>query len=354
MLRLSLSVSTRDGQGAETLTPRRSQHDLPNWKTCLRLTLVAMCLFVAGCTPAPPDSVAEVWGRKGLDDGRFIKPRAIDIDAQDRLHIVDMTSRIQVFDRQGQLQTFWKTPECHNGKPCGITVLRDGRIAVPDTHYFRVLFYTPEGELLSEQTIGGKNGRGEGEFGFLTDVAEDSQGNLYVSEYGDFDRIQKFSPAGKYLCSLGSHGTETSEFLRPQGLAIDDQDRLWVADACNHRIQVFSTATEPPTFEFSFGGSGSEIGQLSYPYNMLFDGQGFVYVCELGNHRLQKFDLEGNSQGIWGGAGREPGQLHQPWGMGLDSQGYFHVIDSYNHRVQRFKGVAGPDEPSVTCWKKPS
>jgi len=345
----SLSAATDDGQVAALFDRPEGRRDL---KTLCILTVAAVCLLVAGCTPPPAGSVAEVWGRKGLDDGRFIKPRAIAIDDNDRLHIIDMTSRIQTFDRMGQLNSFWKTPECNNGKPCGISILRDGRIAVPDTHYFRVLFYTPAGELLSDRTIGGTNGRGEGEFGFLTDVAEDSAGNLYVSEYGDFDRIQKFSPNGDYLCSLGTHGTEDGNFLRPQGLAIDDKDQLWVADACNHRIQVFDTKTEPPTFKFSFGSSGAGMGQLSYPYNLLFDGQGFVYVCELGNHRLQKFDLEGNSHGVWGGAGREPGQLHQPWGMALDSQGYFHVIDSYNHRVQRFKGVAKPGEPAIECWKK--
>jgi DNA-binding beta-propeller fold protein YncE len=326
-----------------------NQHPcLPNRKTLWLFVLTLAFTFSVGCTPPPVDSVAEVWGRKGLDDGRFIKPRAIAIDDSDQLHIIDMTSRIQVFDRLGQLKKFWKTPECVNGKPCGISILQDGRIAIPDTHYFRVLFYTPEGELLSDQTIGGKNGRGEGEFGFLTDVVEDSKKNLYVSEYGDFDRIQKFSPDGKYICSLGAHGTEDGEFLRPQGMAIDEQDQLWVADACNHRIQVFDATTEPPTF--SFGSSGSGIGELSYPYNLQFGGDGFLYVCEFGNHRLQKFDLTGKSHGIWGGPGRDPGQLHQPWGMTLDSQGFFHVIDSYNHRVQRFKGVAMPGEPAPDCW----
>ncbi|QEG23181.1 Serine/threonine-protein kinase PknD [Mariniblastus fucicola] len=344
-----ISAAMDRGQAARmsNLQPRSPSRQT---RLILLFPLVACLLFV-GCTPPPVESVAEVWGRKGLDDGRFIKPRAIAVDESDQLYIIDMTSRIQVFDHLGKLQNFWKTPECVNGKPCGISILRDGRIAVPDTHYFRVLFYTPEGQLLSEQTIGGQNGRGEGEFGFLTDVVEDSQGNLYVSEYGDFDRIQKFTSDGKYICSLGAHGTEEGEFLRPQGMLVDEKDQLWVADACNHRIQVFDATTEPPTFKFSFGSSGSGIGELSYPYNMLFDGQGFLYVCEFGNHRLQKFDLEGNSHGIWGGPGREPGQLHQPWGMTLDSQGYFHVIDSYNHRVQRFKGVAKEGEPPIDCWQ---
>ena len=294
---------------------------------------------------------AYVWGRKGLDDGRFIKPRAITIDDQDQLYIIDMTSRIQVFDTEGKLLRAWKTPECKNGKPTGLTVLKDGRIAVPDTHYFRVLFYTPEGELLEDQTIGGTNGRGPGEFGFLTDVVEDSKGNIFVSEYGDYDRIQKFTSAGEYICEIGSHGTEPGKFLRPQGLVMDHRDRLWVCDASNHRVQVFDATQEPPAFEFSFGEHGDKAGQLSYPYNMFLDGEGSIYVCEFGNHRIQKFDLEGNSQGWWGGPGRQPGQLHQPWGFAVDSSGFFHVIDSYNHRVQRFRGLSSDDKILESCWK---
>ncbi len=303
-----------------------------------------------GCTEPTPPAEAFIWGRKGLDDGRFIKPRAISIDTSDQLYIVDMTSRIQVFDRDGQLLRSWKTPECLNGKPCGISVLRDGRIAVPDTHYFRVLFYTPQGELLEDQTIGGTNGRGPSQFGFLTDVVEDSQGNLYVSEYGDFDRIQKFDPDGKFICAIGTHGSDPGMFLRPQGMTVDEQDRLWVADACNHRIQVFDAKQEPPAFLFQFGEHGDGQGQLSYPYNISMDGQGFIYVCEFGNHRIQKFDLEGNSHGYWGGPGREPGQMHQPWGFAVDTSGFFHVIDSYNHRVQRFKGLGETPEQSPDCW----
>src|SRR5690606_36152225 len=106
-------------------------------------------------------------------------------------------------------------------------------------HYFRTLVYTPDGELLEEKTIGGVCGPGPGEFGFVTDAVEDSQGNIYIAEYGEYDRIQKFSSGGEFLVQWGSHGSEPGQFLRPQNLAIDEQDRIWVADACNHRIQVF-------------------------------------------------------------------------------------------------------------------
>lgn len=298
-----------------------------------------LALNVCGCHSGDANSDANVlvWGRRGLDDGRFIKPRAITIDAQDRLYIVDMTSRIQVFDRDGSFIRSWRTPECAQGKPCGLSISQDGLLMVCDTHYFRVLFYTPEGELIPERTIGGTNGRGPGEFGFVTDVVQDSKGSYYVSEYGDYDRIQKFDTAGRYIHEWGQHGTKPGEFLRPQGLAIDQNDHLWVADASNHRIQVFDVSGESPEFLKSFGTNGASPGAFSYPYQVSVSRDGTVTVGEFGNHRIQRLSNDGESICAWGGPGRQPGQLHQPWAFAVDSQGSVHVVDSYNHRIQRFE-----------------
>ena len=305
---------------------------------CRITALVLIVVGVPGClNTSNSGSDAFIWGRKGLDDGRFIKPRGIAINDKDELFIVDKTSRIQVFDRDGTFLRSWRTPACVNGKPCGLSISHDGLLIVPDTHYFRVLFYTFDGQMVEDRTIGGTNGRGPGEFGFLTDVVQDSQDNYYVTEYGDYDRIQKFDSSGEFICQWGNHGTEPGEFLRPQGLFVDKDDQLWIADASNHRIQIYDLKQNPPAFVRQFGSEGSEPGQLRYPYCIDMDAEGFVHVCELGNHRIQKFTPEGKSVSIIGGAGRAPGQFHQPWGFAFDSTGAMNVIDSYNHRVQRFE-----------------
>jgi len=253
-------------------------------------------MISSGCLPAGPTGAdAYAWGRKGLDDGRFFKPRAITIDNQDRLYIADKTGRIQVFDRDGNFLRGWRIPEVYSGKPVGLSISHDDLLIVCDTHYFRLLFYTPEGELISSRTIGGKNGREPGEFGFITDVVQDSHHNYYVGDYGDFDRVQKFDPEGNYICHIGGHGEALGQFLRPQSLAMDKNNHLWVADACNHRVQVFDTNVEPP-----------------------------------------KLLSDGKSLGVWGTSGRQPGQFSQPWAFAIDSKNMIHVVDSGNHRIQRF------------------
>src|SRR5262249_8420285 len=154
---------------------------------------------------------------------------------QDEVYIVDMTARIQVFNTDGDFIRGWQTPEHTNGRPTGISLDRQGRILVADTHYYRVLIYSRDGELL--QTIGGTRGPEPGNFGFVTDCVQDQEGNYYVSEYGEWDRIQKFTSDGKFLMQWGEHGSEPGQFARPQDLCFDEQERLWVADSCNHRIQ---------------------------------------------------------------------------------------------------------------------
>ncbi len=199
-----------------------------------------------------------------------------------------------------------------------------------DTHYFRVLVYSPQGELL--RTIGGTSGNGPGEFGLVTDVVEDSQGNFYVSEYGEYDRIQKFTPEGQVPAGVGRARLRAGQFVRPQSMAVDEQDHLWVADACNHRIQVFDTEGRCSRCG---ARQGSDPGQLYYPYGLVLDDQGNVYVCEFGNHRVQKFTRDGQSLGCWGSEGRGEGELFNPWALVRDSRGRIHVLDTNNHRVQR-------------------
>jgi sugar lactone lactonase YvrE len=297
--------------------------------------VVCALLAPAGCR-RPGDASADVdkiWGRLGLEDGKFQKPRAACIDDQGRIYIVDMTARIQVFDEEGNFIRAWKSPDHTVGRPSGLSIDRQGRLLVSDTHYYQVLIYSPEGELV--ERLGGTKGEKPGEFGLVTDAAEDSQGNLYVAEYGEFDRIQKFSPTREFLLQWGGHGEELGQFVRPQKMWIDAQDRIWVTDACNHRIQVFDTEGK---LLFHWGKQGSGLGELSYPYDISLDADGNVLVTEWGNHRIQKFTQDGKSLGVFGTYGRKkPGEFFHPWGSVIDRQGRIHIIDSQNHRVQRVR-----------------
>jgi DNA-binding beta-propeller fold protein YncE len=274
-----------------------------------------------------------VWGIHGNKAGWIHKPRVAAFDAEDHLYIADLTDRIQVFDRDGNYLRGWRTPDYNVDGPSGLTIDRYQRLLVADTHFYRVLVYSSQGELLFQ--IGdGVQGTTPGRFGYPTDVVIDRAGNFYVSDYGENDRIQVFSPEGKWLRQWGGHGYDPGQFLRPRAMAIDAADRIFVADSCNHRIQVFDTEGK---LLARWGRRGTAPGEMSYPYDVAIGPDHCLYVCEYGNQRVQKFTLDGQSLGIWGEPGRAPGQLNNPWALAVDREGFVSVIDSSNHRVQRFK-----------------
>ncbi len=308
-----------------------------------RLACLFVCLLSAftGCGGAHSKPEL-VWGRKGVQDGDFVKPRAIAIDSHDRLYIVDYSARIQVYDRDGRyLGPTWTTPDYRNGRPSGLSIDRDGNLLVSDSHYHTLRVYSiPDlkpGEQPKElRTIGGQAGTEPGQLGYVSDAVQDEDGYYYVAEFGENQRISKFDSSGKFVSCWGAPGTGPGEFgrLRAMTFRPNDPDHLlYCADACNHRIQVF---TRDGQLVRVWGEAGEAPGQLSYPYDLAFSPKGDVlYVIEYGNHRVQKFTPEGQSLGCWGGPGMAPGQLHSPWALAVDSKGRVHVIDSENHRVQR-------------------
>ncbi len=278
-----------------------------------------------------------VWGRRGLSNGRLLKPRAIAISPQDELYIVDMTGRIQVFTPDGAFLRGWRTPEIKQGKPTGLAWSADGQhLLVADTHYFRMLAYLPDGTLVESMTIGGEHGDAPGQFHFVTDVAQDDRYHYFIGQYGQIDQVQEFDAQGNFVRRWGNQGSRPGEFSRPQSLVVDSQGNLWVADACNHRIQVFDTSGDPPELVACWGVPGNRPGQLQYPYGIVFDHDETLLVVEYGNHRVQRFDRQGRSLEAWGGPGKAHGQFQSPWALGIDSQRRLHVLDSMNHRVQRF------------------
>jgi sugar lactone lactonase YvrE len=309
-------------------------------RMCLGATAATLAPAVCGCVPAGrPGETELVWGRRGQSSGRFLKPRAITIDRRDQLYIVDTTGRIQVFDRDGTWLRQWRTPETKNGRPTGLAIMKgsqpaDDLLLVADTHYYRMLVFDLQGRRMESKEIGGRAGRNPGEFAFVTDAVSDQDGCFYIGEYGDSDRIQKFDPEGRFITQWGGTGREKEKFVRPQSLVIS-KNVLWVADACNHRIQRYDISESTPRWMDAWGKQGAEPGQFHYPYDLALLDDGGVLVCEYGNQRVQRLTADGAPRAIWGAPGFDVGQLYQPWGLVVDSSDRMHVLDSNNHRIQR-------------------
>jgi len=273
--------------------------------------------------------VLDVFGSTGRGEVQFIYPRAITIAPDNTLFVVDKTARVRHLTGEGKYLGGWTMPAFQAGKPVGLSCGPDGKVYVADTHYHRVMIYSPTGKLVGQFGSYGVDG---GQFIYPTDVAVAADGRIFVSEYGGNDRVSIFSPDGKFLQSFGSFGEGEGRFSRPSALCMDyRRGRLYVADACNHRIACYDLEGK---LRGVIGSVGMGPGQLRYPYDVNLVDDDKLLVCEYGNNRLQLFSIAGNSLGVWGEGGREPGQLLHPWGAVADRNGRVFVVDSGNDRIQ--------------------
>ncbi|MGQ0636761.1 MAG: ATP-binding cassette domain-containing protein [Planctomycetaceae bacterium] len=294
------------------------------------LSLVLLSTLLAGCTGArarePELAVREIRSWSMPPEGsRVPTPRAIHATADHELYVLDNAGRVLVFDDNGALVRQWWMPEYSVGKAERICLFRDGRLAVADTHYRRIVFFDRMGSELGRM---GTLGRGPGEFIYPITVVDDGRGDFYVGEYGGNDRVQKFDRAGNWLLAFGAFGTEPGEFQRPSGLAWHD-GRVYVADAFNNRIQVFSDAGE----FVEVLGSDPAPPTLNYPYDVAVTSAGDLFVVEYAAGRVSRFDLRGRLLGRYGSTGSGEGQFATPWGVTVDDRMRVSVADTENRRI---------------------
>ena len=81
-------------------------------------------------------------------------------------------------------------------------------------------------------------------------------------------------------------GTEDGMFTRPNGVAVDEEGNIIVADSRNDRIQVFSSSG---TFLTKFGVKGTAPGEFDRPSGICISPEGIIIVVDFGNNRVQMF-----------------------------------------------------------------
>ena len=204
-------------------------------------------------------------GKAGDDAGQAAKAAGHYHRKEDNLYIVDITPRISVFTPDGEYLRGWQTPKFANGKPSGLSFSRDGNLLVADTHYARILCYTPEGKLLENRTIGGKAGEKPGRIQLRDGLPGGFPGELLRLRVRRMGPDPEIHPGAKVCVAVGRPRQRTGQFLRPQKMAIDDQDQIWVTDACNHRVQVFDVRDSEPKPVKIWGEEGTPPANCAIP-----------------------------------------------------------------------------------------
>ena len=163
-------------------------------------------------------------------------------------------------------------------------------------------------------------------------IAFDANNNLYVVDSSN-NRIQKFHVIGGYLLQFGEYGSGDGQLNEPAGITVG-YDRVFVADQYNHRISVFQCDGQ---FSHTFGS-----GKLSSPFDVAVTDNNQVLVANYGHHCISIFTLDGNYVNKIGGTiGSDRGQLSYPVGLHIDLHGCILITENGNHRVSIFDKDSG-------------
>jgi outer membrane protein assembly factor BamB len=197
----------------------------------------------------------------------------------------------------------------------------------------------------------GSNGTGDGQFLFASDVAIAPNGDIYIGDRYRID-VQRFDHGGHYIETIGEPNItdagnqpivltgigdslledplDPNAFLSIDGIAIDQQGRLYIADDKPQTVVRLEPDGSWTTFQLS---------RRDYRINgIAVDDRGNIFVAQIetigGGFTI--YDPTGHPLGQVGKYGDAPGEFDGSSGLALDGNGNIYVTDWAANRVQKF------------------
>jgi DNA-binding beta-propeller fold protein YncE len=194
----------------------------------------------------------------------------------------------------------------------------------------------------------------------VTDMTWDKAGTTYISDGYINSRIAKIDKNGNWLKSWGEPGNQPGQFSTPHSIAIDSEDRVYVADRGNRRIQVFDTDGKflrQITIDVPFDPNARPaIGNkpvlpLKGPQTMAPGSPWAIcitpapnqvlYVSDAYPGRIYKLTLDGRVLGFLGESGKQLKQFGWIHEIACPSANELYVSELLNWRVQKLILEAG-------------
>ena len=247
------------------------------------------------------------WGQNAYG---FSFAHAIRFDKEDNLYVIDEGSNmVMKFNAQG------------------LVTMVLGRKDEAVDYLER---YLEEGRKNDPAVLTGPGsgaGRG-GSFGRPTDVAFDTQGDIFVADGYTNSRVAKFTKDGDFVKAIGTRGNQPGQFNTPHTIANDAKGNIYVGDRGNQRIQVFDPDLNPVRI----------ISNVRAPWAMCItppnaQGQQFLFSSDAGG-KIYKEDLEGHLLGWFGTIGKKVGQFYWVHQMHCASETELYTGEAQNWRVQ--------------------
>jgi hypothetical protein len=195
----------------------------------------------------------------------------------------------------------------------------------------------------------------DGYFHGPTDVAFDSDDNVYISDGYTNSRVAKYDKNGNWVKSWGSRGPggvhaneNPGQFNTLHNIAVDRQNNVYVADRNNRRIQVFDrdgtfqrfihlNATYDKSRHPVLGNLSEARPDETQPWTLCITNTSpqYLYTSDEEPGRIYKLTLDGRIVGALGRSGRGPKEFNWIHALACPTENDLLVADMNNWRVQK-------------------
>jgi DNA-binding beta-propeller fold protein YncE len=305
--------------------------------------LLVRFLFAAVLVQGQGGEVKFVYGVGGYSDSEpFYSPQTIFFDRwNEEVYVCDAGARqVTIFDSTGfSIYRFkhWlqraKGEERVLGEPRNLAVSKAGDIFLIDNLARFIDILDQRGNSVDRLTLQDipefENLKIRPEY-----LAIDDQDNLYVATSGEKTKILIFDRDLNLTGHFGTKGEGEGEFKTITGLWVDDFGKIYVTDAdALFCVQVFSREGE---LLLGFGGHDIKRGDFSLPTGVVTTADGKIFVVDELRQVVKAFDSEGKYLFYFGGFGGWSGAVRYPRYIAGDGDTELFVVERVGKRYQKF------------------
>lgn len=316
----------------------------------LLFTLIVSCETEEEKPKLPTPTLTQISPETGTwRDIVFIDGTNFGVDAT----IVDVTFQdsVAVVQRVSDNQMEVIVPEEAGTGPLTITIGENVLTSTVFT-YKPFIVSGPQVSTLAGSSKGYADGTGdEAKFDDLQGVAVDDDGTIYVADVNNH-MVRKITADGKVttLAGSGEDGFADGQGAAAQfsfltGLDVDAQGNVYVADLRNNSIRKISpdgnVITMAGTAEPGYADGPGSTARFNWPVRLTVDALGNVYVAEFGNHKIRLVTPEGDVTTIAGSSqGFADGtgteaKFDSPHGIAIDANGTMYIADGGNNKIRK-------------------
>jgi DNA-binding beta-propeller fold protein YncE len=235
-------------------------------------------------------------------EARFKIPNRLALDIEGNLYLLDAADpRIRKITRAADVYTYagtnvfgFKDGEsivAQFGQSFGIVADKHGNIYIADSQNDSVRKISFKGEIT---TIAGGAVK---HFQFVTGIAVNKQGDLFVS---DICRIKKITPAGIVSTFAGGYQKgyidgrgRGAMFSQIESMAMDQKENIYVTDEnLIRKITPQGTVYTIAGSEAGYRDGNGASAMFDGPQGLCVDQQGNIYVADSNSKRIRKISFE--------------------------------------------------------------